>query len=128
MTDTDPSPTTPAPPGKVNRDARFMIRFSRAEKDRLDAEARTSGFDTVSEYIRDRLFRQPSGDDIRDQQRAGGDLFTDKQKGELAVAVLHQYSIHEAAFGQSGGKEAFDQERRRLIDDLGLRQLLGSGT
>ena len=37
------------------------------------------------------------------------------------------YHISEKAFEQQGGKEAFDAERRRTINMLGLRRLLGSG-
>ena len=128
MTDQNPSPATPTPTGKVNRDTRFMIRFSRDEKQRLDAAARAGGFDNVTDYIRHRLFRETTDGDLREHQKIDGDLFTDKQKGELAVAVLHQYRISEKAFEQQDGKDLFDAERRRTINILGLRRLLGSGS
>ena len=57
MTEQNPSPATSNHPPKVNRDTRFMIRFSRDEKQQLDAAARNGGFDNVTDYIRHRLFR-----------------------------------------------------------------------
>ena len=127
MTDKDIPPKSKIRPRRVNRDTQFMIRFSTSEKERLEADARSEGYDNASDYVRDRLFKTPSGGDVRDQQRVDGELFTDKQKCELAVAVIHQYRIHERAFEQAGGKEGFDDERRQIIDELGLGRLLGSG-
>ena len=127
---TDPKPSaksTPRPSSRVARDTIFPIRLTKSEKEKLDSATSKGGFDSTADYIRDRLFRQPSDEAMRGYQRVEGDQFTDKQKGELAVAVLHQYRIHERAFAQKGGKDDFDEERRRAIADLGLQQLLGSG-
>ena len=126
MTDNDIPPKAKIRPRRVTRDTQFMIRFSTSEKERLEADARTEGYDNASDYVRDRLFRAPSGGDVRDQQRVDGELFTDKQKSELAVAIIHQYRIHERAFEQAGSKDGFDEERRMVISDLGLEKLLGT--
>ena len=113
-------------PRRVARDTTFNIRFSPTEKETLEAEARSGGYASVADLIRDRVFRQPSSGDIRGHQRVDGEFFTDKQISELAVAVVHQYRIHEAAFEQSGAKQKFDEERRQVIEDLGLGKLIGS--
>ena len=113
-------------PRRVTRDTTFNIRFSPTEKETLEAEVRSGGYASVADLIRDRVFRQPSSGDIRGHQRVDGEFFTDKQKSELAVAVVHQYRIHEAAFEQSGAKQKFDEERRQVIEDLGLGKLLGT--
>ena len=127
MTDTDAPPHSKIRPRSIARAHRFMIRFSDAEREKVEADAREAGFGNASDYIRDRLFGASSGGDIRDQQRVGGEMLTEKQRGELAVALLHLYDINEQAFADAGRKEWFDTGRREAIDKLGLGRLLGSG-
>ena len=111
-------------PRRIKRDVPFMIRFSRAEKDMVEASAKGAGYETAADYIRNRLFGQPSPDD---DQRAGPEFLTEKQHGEIAVAVLHLYKIFEDSFGEKGAGDKFTEQRREVIDALELQELLGTG-
>lgn len=126
MPDNTTSKTSRSDTRRVSRDIIFPIRISQTEKETLEAEARSSGFASIADLVRDRLFRQSSDNDIRGHQRVDGGLLTEKQNGELAVATLHLYRINEQAFEQAGGKENFDEGRRRAIEELGLGKLIGS--
>lgn len=127
MTDTDPLSHSKIRPRSVTRDNRFMIRFSDAEREKVEADSRAAGFGNASDYIRDRLFGASSDGDIRNQQRVDGEILTEQQRGEIAVAVLHLYDINGQAFADAGRKDWFDAGRREVIDNLGLGKLLGSG-
>ena len=124
MTNDSSSPDKEAQPRRVKRDVPFMIRFSRAEKDMVEASAKGAGYETAADYIRNRLFAQPPLDD---EQREGPEFLTEKQHGEIAVAVLHLYRIFEDSFGEKGAGDKFTEQRREVIDALDLQELLGTG-
>ena len=126
MTDDSTPPEAEANSRRTVRKQQVLLRLSKSEKERLEADARATGFGTLSDYIRDRLFH-PTRADHGEHQRIDGGLLNERQWGELAIATIHLYRIHEKAYEQAGDLNGFALDRRQVIDELGLGKLVGTG-